>query len=228
MGERLVFEVMRHDQRLCCLHYHWSAYTKDCYIEARDLIKSIRAQGYTKDTSDSDLIRMILHHLYKEKRIDTGFIDNKSYRACGGLAMNQQTTLKERYPDIPESEYTPDEGFTVSRSYGLMILDDDRCQAALDRAEDVEEINFDLEIFTNGIWFTYEPPLDDKVIRAEIGGDPEKVLPVFTQPPDELSYWEVSFDDADKIIEWVNDLTAETDSYRWWDPLNHITIELKC
>ena len=228
MGERLVFEVIRHDKRLCCLHYHWSAYTKDCYIEARDLIKSIRAQGYTKDTSDSDLIRMILHHLYKEKRIDTESIDKKPYRVCGGLAMNQETILKERYPDIPESEYTPDEGFAVSRSHGLMILDDDRCQAALDYAEDVEDINFDLEIFTNGIWFTYEPPLDDNIIREEIGGDPEKVLPVFIQPPDELLYWEVSFDDADKIIEWINNLTAETDSYRWWDPLNHITIEMKC
>ena len=225
MGERLVFEVIRHDKRLCCLHYHWSAYTGACYCEARDLIKSIRAQGYTKETTDSDLIRMILHYLYRENKFDT-IIDDKPYRVCGGLLMGQDSIIKEMYPDIPESEYTPDEGFSISRSYGLLILSEDACENAMDGAEEFEEINFDLEIFTNGIWFTYEPPLDDNIIREEIGGDPEKLLPVFTQPPDELSYWEVSFDDVDTIIEWFETLT-EDDAFRWWDPLNHVTLEIK-
>ena len=102
MGERLVFEVIRHDKRLCCLHYHWSAYTGACYCEARDLIKSIRAQGYTKETTDSDLIRMILHYLYRENKFDT-IIDDKPYRVCGGLLMGQDSIIKEMYPDIPKT-----------------------------------------------------------------------------------------------------------------------------
>ena len=225
MGERLIFEVIRHDKRLCCLHYHWSAYTGSCYFEARDLIRSIRTQGYTKETSDADLIRMILHYLYRENKLDT-IIGDKPYRVCGGLLIGQDSVIKEMYPDVPESEYTPDEGFSVSRSHGLLILSEDACEKALDAAQDIEEINFDLEIFTNAMWFTYEPPLDDADIREEIGGDPETLLPVFTQPPDELPYWEVSFDDIDKIIEWFETITKD-DTFRWWDPLNHVTMEIK-
>lgn len=204
MGERLVFRIIRNGEDIARLHFHWSAYTESVYREAYDLIESLKQQGFTKETTNVEFFKMILHYLIHVNKEDYTCAE-RDVHACGGFSGDTIKYVREHFKDeIPESLYIPPEPYKVNHSYGLLILDPDKFESYDDWAEDIEDLDFDQQIVTNGLFFHVDQTDPEFKEQFESYGIPKESLQT---PPDGFIYDCVPFNKLEEVGAWIHEVS---------------------
>lgn len=135
MGERLVFKVIKMEECIATLYYHWSGYTGSIYFEAANLANWLKENGFTGEESIEKTQEMLLHFAQQN----------------GGGVGSKETLAEFKKRGINPME----DGY--SRNYGLLDITDKDMRDAERWGEDIEEFNLDDETFTNNE-FIYEDP----------------------------------------------------------------------
>lgn len=222
MGERLVFRVIRNGEDVARLHFHWSAYTESVYKEANDLIKSLKEQGLKDSTTNVEFFKMILHYLIHVNKVQYTLAEHDICQ-CGGFSQDTIKYVREHLRDeIPESLYIPPEPYKVNHSYGLLVLDPNLFASYDDWAEDIEDLDFDQQIVTNGLFFHVDQTDPEFKEQFESYGIPKESLQT---PPDGLVYDCVPFDKLEEVGTWINGL-SKTIPY-FYDDKEQEIIEIR-
>lgn len=101
MGQRLVVSVIKDEQRIAVMYFHWSAYTQSALWEAQKIIDAI-------DRHEQDDLRLCLIRYCEE---NGGCID-------GGKDSREFKAIQEMYPNETFKE-------SGSRNEGLIALTED-------------------------------------------------------------------------------------------------------
>lgn len=215
MGERLVFQCFKNEEKIATLYFHWSAYTIECYNVARDLIASLKKRGYSHDWTKEQIQCCLADILWE----DFVFPEHDIKDADGNVVCH----VKEEHGGIDGSkdengelyEYKAFEnlGYDISkidfsklsRSCGLISITERGMQESEDWAEAIEEFNFDEEYFTNNI--CYCCGCDE----IDLPDEEYEKLPIF-DPPEEL--WDViPWDRAEDAFNWFKETYQDEGHY---------------
>lgn len=130
MGQRLVVSVIKDEERIAAMYFHWSAYTQSALWEAQKIIDAI-------DRHEQDDLRLCLIRYCEE---NGGCID-------GGKDSREFKAIQEMYPNETFKE-------NGSRNEGLIALTEDG-MADIDRwSEGDLEINLDDgHIYNHVYWY---------------------------------------------------------------------------
>ena len=212
MGQRLLFKMHRGKGEtthlLCAIHFHWSAYTLDCYQTAKMLIRGLKKYNYRSDMTDKETLQIIINILESNVTdITESYYRDKDgvehviprYYATGGVAKNSMD-ICEKMGLIFNREH-------VNRSEGLLIVGEDNIETSIDMEEDTEDFFIDGEFFTNDLFSTMEFS-SVKDIIPDIKLDD---IPDYYAPCDPSL---VSFCDIDKMIHWILEL-RDKNPYDW-------------
>ena len=178
MGQRLVVTIEKNDKQLAKLYFHWSAYTGSALYVTRDIVHCIYN---SKNETDIEMLLRLIR--FCEDR--GGGIDGGE----GSVAWKYITTT---YPN----EIFKSNG--ISRSDGLIALDEDSMEEMQSYSEGDVYIDLDEDMINFGVYAGYEN-LDEYI--EEIGDDELEGLTLDDIPyiNHELGYF--SIDDIDAIIE---------------------------
>ena len=179
MGQRLVVTIERNDNTLAKLYFHWSAYTGDALYVTRDIVHCIYNH---KDETDREMLLRLIR--FCEKR--GGGIDGGE----GSAAWKYITTT------YPGEKFKSDE---ISRSDGLIAIDEDSMDEMQRYSEGDVYINLDDDMVNFGVYAGYEE-LDEYLEimgeDEELDGLTEKDIPYIDH---ELGYFDVK--DIDAIVD---------------------------
>lgn len=146
MGERLVFKVIKREKRIATLYYHWSGYTGSIYLEAANLAKWLRENGFTGEESIEKTQEMLLR-----------FAEQNG----GGVGSKETLAeFKKRGINPKEDDY--------SRNYGLLDITDKGMRDAERWGEHIEEFNLDDQTFTNNEFAHIDPEELDWIDRPVV------------------------------------------------------------
>ena len=203
MGERLVFSVIKNDEQIATIYYHWSAYTRAIYEEARVLINGLRSRGYfgvvLESASKEEIQKVLLQILEEDSKYhfeapDGTVVDN--HGGCSGTSVKHDDGSKT-YPEKEAFEALGVEVSLddVSRNCGLIDITEEGMANAKYLAEDIEEFNLDNETFTNNLFYQYEEDIEE--VWEDVSYDD---IPEVELPQDLIDV--ISFDDVDKALKW--------------------------
>ena len=197
MGQRLVFDIQKDGERIAKIYYHWSAYTKSCFEEAKILIDGLKERRYTPDCSKEEAISMLLDILENNKN---EFSLDDRVTACwiGGADPSCEDELSEisqRYRGRGLDKRTP------SRNMGLLCITEDGMENQLSWAEYVEEIDLTAMTFTNNL---YTEVYSDEF--HELFDDGVDLYSIQEFDWDEAYFGTVPFDECDDAIRWCEDI----------------------
>lgn len=136
MGQRLVVSVIKDEERIAAMYFHWSAYTKSALWEAQRIIDAI-------NNSKNDDLRLTLIRYCEE---NGGCID-------GGGDSKEFEAIQEMYPNEIFKEYG-------SRNEGLIALTEDGMNDLEGWSEGDLEIDLDNGFVYNYVYSGYET-IDD-------------------------------------------------------------------
>ena len=136
MGQRLVVTIERKNQELAKLYFHWSAYTGDALYVTRDIIHCIYNH---KDETDREMLLRLIR--FSEER--GGGID-------GGEGSGAWNYIVTTYP----GEKFKSEG--ISRSDGLIAIDEDSMEEMQRYSEGDVYINLDEDMIDFCVYCGYE------------------------------------------------------------------------
>lgn len=134
MGQRLVITINKDDRDLCCIYYHWSAYSFSALKETQDVVNCIF--NHEDETESELLLRLI--------------------RFCeangGGIDGNDEEFkyIQALYPN----EVFKKDGY--NRSYGLIALSEKGMDQMRGWSEGDITIDLDEEKIYNGVFCYYE------------------------------------------------------------------------
>ncbi len=192
MGQRLVVTIERKEQPLAKLYFHWSAYTGDALYVTRDIIHCIYNH---KDETDREMLLRLIR--FCEKR--GGGID-------GGEGSEAWRYIVATYP----GEKFKSVG--ISRSDGLIAIDEDSMEEMQGYSEGDVYINLDEDMVNFGVYAGYEELDEYLEIMGEdedLEGLTEKDLPYVDY---ELGYFD------------VNDIDAIVDAFEKTDDVHNLII----
>lgn len=180
MGQRLVFRVIKNDEQIATIYYHWSGYTGSIYAEAKYLIMGLAERGYSDDMSVEDTLRMILDILESS---------NDGHGRCGGVTGKQH-----EYDAWAKLGVSPKKDM-VSRNEGIIDITEEGMKDSIYWAEALEDFNLDTKTFTNSEYCIIDPSdysdydIDDPITIPEFDGG--------------MAYFdEVKWSDVDAAMLW--------------------------
>ena len=203
MGERLVFDVHRGTSvddyiHICSIHFHWSAYTKSIYHEAKFLIEGMKRHGYNMGMTDEETVQMFINILQEN-------VVNISE-----VVIPHQDGTKEKIPahkvrggvEKGDIEFAREHGYVfeeadVSASEGVIGISEEVIENMHDNAEDIEDFYMDEGWYTNGLYTTLTIS-DIENMQMEVNVNE---VPDYNPPISDPS--EPKFEDTDKLIEWL-------------------------
>jgi hypothetical protein len=222
MGQRLVVEVKRSKRRLATVYFHWSAYTK-IGIEILNLMNTHVFQD-SYNLSDNELILRLIR--FSEKYTSLGYCETdakaEEIKEQIRQLIEERPPLCEYYEMLaltggvhPNSLATtqslfPGESFKqieISRNAGLVSINDNDMESALNWAECIIEVDLDSKKVLNGL--VYEYTIAGYMHEAEEYD--ENFL-----DPDDLPKSPIALDEftVDEIVV-VNDVLAIEEGETW-------------
>lgn len=192
MGQRLVVTIERKEQPLAKLYFHWSAYTGDALYVTRDIIHCI--YNHKEETDREMLLRLIR------------FCENRGGGIDGGEGSQSWKYITTTYP----GEIFKSEG--ISRSDGLIAIDEDSMEEMQGYSEGDVYINLDEDMVNFGVYAGYEELDEYLEIMGEdedLEGLTEKDIPYIDY---ELGYFD------------VNDIDAIVDAFEKTDDVHNLMI----
>ena len=149
MGQRLVVTIERKEQSLAKLYFHWSAYTGDALYVTRDIIHCIYNH---KDETDREMLLRLIR-----------FCEDRGGGIDGGEGSEAWKYIMTTYPG---EKFKSEE---ISRSDGLIAIDEDSMEEMQGYSEGDVYINLDEDMVNFGVYAGYEE-LDEYL---EIMGEDE-------------------------------------------------------
>jgi len=131
MGQRLVINIIKDNERIANIYYHWSAYTVSALYEAKRLIDSgIFDEECTTKELQLNLIRQI-----------------EGFGGCigGGKDSEEYQKICDMFPNETFKE-------TGSRNEGLIALSEDGMDSLESWAEGILDINLDKGMIYNSVY----------------------------------------------------------------------------
>ena len=192
MGQRLVITIERNDNTLAKLYFHWSAYTGDALYVTRDIVHCIYNH---KDETDREMLLRLIR--FCEKR--GGGID-------GGEGSKAWKYIVTTYPG---EKFKSEE---ISRSDGLIAIDEDSMEEMQRYSEGDVYINLDEDMVNFGVYAGYEE-LDEYL---EIIGEDEDLEGITEKDIPYIDYELGYFD--------INDIDAIVDAFEKTDDVHNLMI----
>ena len=179
MGQRLVVTIERNEQSLAKLYFHWSAYTGDALYVTRDIVHCI--YNHKEETDREMLLRLIR------------FCENRGGGIDGGEGSNAWKYITTTYPG---EKFKSKE---ISRSDGLIAIDEDSMEEMQSYSEGDVYINLDEDMINFGVYAGYEH-LDEYLEIIEEDDDFEGItLEDIPYIDHDLGYFNV--DEIDVIVD---------------------------
>ena len=179
MGQRLVVTIERKDQELAKLYFHWSAYTGDALYVTRDIVHCIYNR---KDETDIEMLLRLIR-----------FCEERGGGIDGGEGSDAWKYIVTTYP----GEKFKSEG--ISRSDGLIAIDEETMEIMQDMSEGDVYINLDEDRVDFCVYAGYES-LDEYLEIMEGDEDLEGLtLEDIPYIDHDLGYFDVN--EIDSIIE---------------------------
>ena len=192
MGQRLVVTIERNEQSLAKLYFHWSAYTGDALYVTRDIIHCIYNH---KDETDREMLLRLIR-----------FCEDRGGGIDGGKGSEAWKYITTTYPG---EKFKSEE---ISRSDGLIAIDEDSMEEMQGYSEGDVYINLDEDMINFGVYAGYEE-LDEylEIIGEDddLEGLTEKDIPYIDY---ELGYFD------------VNDIDAIVDAFEKTDDVHNLII----
>lgn len=179
MGQRLVVTIERNEQSLAKLYFHWSAYTGDALYVTRDIIHCIYNH---KDETDREMLLRLIR-----------FCENRGGGIDGGEGSNAWKYITTTYP----GEKFKSEG--ISRSDGLIAIDEDSMEEMQGYSEGDVYINLDEDMINFGVYAGYENLDEYLEIMAEDEDFDGVTLEDISYIDHELGYFGI--DEVDAIVD---------------------------
>lgn len=179
MGQRLVVTIERNEQSLAKLYFHWSAYTGDALYVTRDIVHCIYNH---KDETDKEMLLRLIR-----------FCEDRGGGIDGGEGSEAWRYIVATYP----GEKFKSVG--ISRSDGLIAIDEDSMEEMQGYSEGDVYINLDEDMVNFGVYAGYEELDEYLEIMGEdedLEGLTEKDIPYVDY---ELGYFDVN--DIDTIVD---------------------------
>lgn len=192
MGQRLVVTIERKEQTLAKLYFHWSAYTGDALYVTRDIIHCI--YNHEHETDRRMLLRLIR------------FCEERGGGIDGGKGSEAWKYITTTYPG---EKFKSEE---ISRSDGLIALDEDSMEEMQRYSEGDVYINLDEDMVNFGVYAGYEE-LDEYL---EIMGEDEDLEGLTEEDIPYIDYELGYFD--------VNDIDAIVDAFEKTDDVHNLMI----
>lgn len=192
MGQRLVVTLERNEQPLAKLYFHWSAYTGDALYVTRDIIHCIYNH---KDETDREMLLRLIR-----------FCEARGGGIDGGAGSDAWKYITTTYPG---EKFKSDD---ISRSNGLIAIDEDSMDEMQAYSEGDVYINLDEEMVNFGVYAGYEELDEYLEIMGEdedLEGLTEKDIPYIDY---ELGYFD------------VNDIDAIVDAFEKTDDVHNLII----
>ena len=179
MGQRLIVTIERKEQSLAKLYFHWSAYTGDALYVTRDIVHCIYNH---KDETDREMLLRLIR-----------FCEERGGGIDGGEGSHAWKYITTTYP----GEKFKSDG--ISRSDGLIAIDEDSMEEMQRMSEGDVYINLDEDMINFGVYAGYEHLKE----YLEVIGDDEDfegvTLDDIPYIDYELGYFDVN--DIDAIVE---------------------------
>lgn len=192
MGQRLVVTIEKNDKPLAKLYFHWSAYTGDALYVTRDIIHCIYNH---KDETDREMLLRLIR-----------FCEDRGGGIDGGKDSEAWKYIMTTYPG---EKFKSEE---ISRSDGLIAIDEDSMEEMQGYSEGDVCINLDEDMVNFGVYAGYEE-LDEylEIIGEDedLEGLTEKDIPYIDY---ELGYFD------------VNDIDAIVDAFEKTDDVHNLMI----
>ena len=192
MGQRLVVTIERKEQSLAKLYFHWSAYTGDALYVTRDIIHCIYNH---KDETDREMLLRLIR-----------FCEDRGGGIDGGEGSEAWKYIMTTYPG---EKFKSEE---ISRSDGLIAIDEDSMEEMQGYSEGDVYINLDEDMVNFGVYAGYEE-LDEYL---EIMGEDEDLEGLTEKDIPYIDYELGCFD--------VNDIDAIVDAFEKTDDVHNLMI----
>lgn len=192
MGQRLVVTIERNDNALAKLYFHWSAYTGDALYVTRDIVHCI--YNHKEETDREMLLRLIR------------FCEERGGGIDGGEGSPAWKYIVTTYP----GEKFKSDG--ISRSDGLIAIDEDSMEEMQIYSEGDVYINLDEDMINFGVYAGYEE-LDEYL---EIMGEDEEF--------EGLTEKDIPYIDYELGNINVNDIDAIVDAFEKTDDVHNLII----
>ena len=179
MGQRLVVTIERNEKPIAKLYYHWSAYTGDALYVTRDIVHCIYNH---KDETDREMFLRLIR-----------FCENRGGGIDGGEGSNAWKYITTTYP----GEKFKSEG--ISRSDGLIAIDEDSMEEMQSYSEGDVYINLDEDMINFGVYAGYESLDEYLEIMAEDEDFDGVTLEDIPYIDHELGYFGI--DEVDDIVD---------------------------
>ncbi len=131
MGQRLVISIIKDDERIANIYYHWSAYTASALYEAKKLIDS---GVFDEECSTKELQLKLIRQIESFGGCIDGGKDSEEYKKISDMFPNE--TFKEN----------------GSRNEGLIALSEDGMDKIEGWAEGTVDINLDNDYIYNSVY----------------------------------------------------------------------------
>ena len=190
MGQRLVVTIERNENAIAKLYFHWSAYTGDALYVTRDIIHCI--YNHEHETDRRMLLRLIR------------FCEERGGGIDGGKGSE---AWKYITPTYPGETFKSDE---ISRSDGLIAIDEDSMDEMQGYSEGDVYINLDDDIVNFGVYAGYEE-LDEYL---EAMGDDEDLEGLTLEDIPYINYELGCFD--------IKDIDAIVDAFEKTDDVHNL------
>lgn len=190
MGQRLVVTIERNENAIAKLYFHWSAYTGDALYVTRDIIHCI--YNHEHETDRRMLLRLIR------------FCEERGGGIDGGKGSEAWKYITTTYPG---ETFKSDE---ISRSDGLIAIDEDSMDEMQGYSEGDVYINLDDDIVNFGVYAGYEE-LDEYL---EAMGDDEDLEGLTLEDIPYINYELGCFD--------IKDIDAIVDAFEKTDDVHNL------
>lgn len=148
MGQRLVVDLLKDDEVVAAIYYHWSAYFGSTIKELTKLSKAILE---AEKTSKDKLLTVV--EMLEEEEEFPNYFNNTIEKRRGGIS-GYQGELEAAQKLYPDHEFKTE---NVDRNRGLIAFTEEGIKSFHDWEEGHAEIDLDTHEITNGVDLDPDP-----------------------------------------------------------------------